>query len=89
LIKLCNSTGKPLFIGEFGARAIEGPEKAKVFYKRLIDVIIEDRVPLSALWVYDLASQDGDWNVTHDNDRAYMLEAITETNRKFKEMLSE
>ena len=89
LIKLCNSTGKPLFIGEFGAPEELGAEGARTFYDRLIKVILEERVPLSDLWVFDLDKQEGIWNVTHENDRAYMLDTIMETNRKFKEMLSE
>jgi len=85
-IKLCNSTDKPLFIGEFGAPIELGKEEARAFYDRLIKVIMEERVPLSALWVYDFSPQDSTWNVTHDNDRAYMLDAIVEVNAEFKSL---
>ncbi|RKX42170.1 MAG: hypothetical protein DRP64_10240, partial [Verrucomicrobia bacterium] len=85
-IRLCNSSGKPLFIGEFGAPVKLGAKEARFFYDRLIKVIIDDRVPLSALWVFDFDKQEGKWNVTHDNDRAYMLDAIIEVNKQFKEL---
>jgi len=85
-IRLCNGTGKPLFIGEFGAPVKLGAKEAKIFYDRLIKMIVEERVPLSALWVYDFDPQNGDWNVTHDNDRAYMLDAIVWVNGRFKEL---
>ena len=47
-------------------------------------MIVEEKVPLSALWVYDFSMQDADWNVTSDNDRAYMLEAIKGANMKIQ-----
>jgi hypothetical protein len=39
-------------------------------------------VPLAALWVFDLKQQDKDWNITATNDRAYMLQAIADANRR-------
>jgi len=73
---------KPLFIGEFGASKELGPEQEKaVFSERLRD-IEQAGIPLAAVWVFDLKQQDKDWNVAATNDRAYMLKAIADANRR-------
>jgi arylsulfatase A-like enzyme len=69
---------RPLFVGEFGARG-ETPEQAAAF-RRLLAAIVENEIPLAALWVFDLARQ-GDFNVTATNARAWQFEAIAEANR--------
>jgi len=70
---------KPLFIGEFGASAELGKEKERAAFTKLISAIVENRIPLSAFWVFDLSKQQ-DWNVTFANDRAYMLTIVAEAN---------
>ncbi len=72
---------KPLFIGEFGVPNNYSNE-VKSVYKRMIKAIKDNNVPLSALWVYDYSEQDKEWNVTYDNNRKYMLQMITESNKK-------
>ena len=76
------SSGKPLFIGEFGASKLFGPKKEREQFKEIFDAITSAGVPLSALWVFDHSGQSKDWNVTFDNNRAYMLEAVSEANRE-------
>lgn len=86
LIVLCNDTakkeGKPLFIGEFGASKELGAKKEKAYFFEFLNIIEQQHIPLSAVWVYDFQNQDKDWNITADNDRAYMLEAIKEANTR-------
>lgn len=74
---------KPLFVGEFG---VPGPrsEAGERTFTDMLSKIVELRIPLSALWVYDFAHQDKEWNVRTDNERAYQLEAIAEANRRLK-----
>lgn len=78
--KIANIEGKPLFIGEFGAPIQMGKEKEKEFFFRVVNSIRENSIPLSALWVYDFDHQNADWNVTHENQRSYMLDAIKQLN---------
>jgi hypothetical protein len=71
---------KPLFVGEFGA---PGPAaKSEKEFRALLAAIEAARVPLAALWVYDHKDQDGTWNVTATNERAYQLRAISEANAR-------
>jgi hypothetical protein len=72
---------KPLFIGEFGSSLETGTQKAHQKFTELLDGLEKAKVPLAALWVFDYASQDKDWNVTPDNSRRYQLEAIAEFNK--------
>ncbi len=83
LNSLATKVRKPLFIGEFGASATEGPEDERALFEELVSVIETQAVPLSALWVFDLAQQDKDWNATFANRRAYMLHRIGAVNRSF------
>jgi hypothetical protein len=76
--------GKPLFVGEFGTPADLAPQKERAAFDELLAAILKYRVPLSALWVFDNASQDEQWNVTFDNRRAYMLQRIAQTQEKLK-----
>ncbi len=74
-------TGKPLFLGEFGAGPQLGARaRQQAVFAELLDAIIRHRVPLAAFWVFDYAEQDRDWNVTFGNDRAWMLDLIVQAN---------
>jgi hypothetical protein len=78
---------KPLFVGEFGA---PGPvEKSEKEFRALLAAIEEAQVPLAALWVYDFKGQDGTWNVTATNGRAYQLRAIAEANARLRNRRSD
>ena len=83
LIKLSNeladSIGKPLFIGEFGVPNSYS-NQMKNIYEEYISAIKKYKIPLAALWVYDFNSQNVEWNSTFENERAYMLEKISEIN---------
>ena len=78
-------SGKPLFIGEWGARDEQaGPERdaARRDNFELITAIDRNNVPLAALWVYDLPDQESFANVTSNNDRKYLLKAIGLANHR-------
>jgi hypothetical protein len=47
-----------------------------------MQALLDNEVPLCALWVFDFSTFDGTWNVTQSNSRAYQLEAIAAANRK-------
>lgn len=81
--------GKPLFVGEWGAPSPESPDKAAgesegLAFREILDAVVELGVPLSAAWVFDLPSQEGEWNISVDNSRAYMLQLIGETNARLR-----
>lgn len=88
LLRMCHETGiaagKPLFVGEFGASDEMGPEQVRVYVRQMLETIVELRIPLAALWVYDLPQQDGTYNVTAENHRSWMLDAVAEANRRMR-----
>ncbi len=84
--KHARQAGKPLSIGEFGAaRQIGSREQQEAVFAEFLDAIVKERVPLAAFWVFDLSSQDKDWNVTFGNDRAWMIEAVAKANTRLGE----
>jgi hypothetical protein len=92
-MKWSEEIGKPLFIGEWGASESwleEGQtwntvDVEEAFTERL-HAIVENKVSLSAFWVYDLEGQTNSWNITFDNERAYMIDMVLEANEKLKEI---
>ena len=74
---------KPLFVGEFG---VPGPitDDTRVRFTQILNALESERVPLSALWVFDFAGQSADWNVAPDNGRGWQLNAIGELNRRWR-----
>jgi hypothetical protein len=79
-VQAAKSIKKPLFIGEFGVPGT-GPEVEKEF-RRMLRIIEESNVPLAALWVFDLPSQNADYNITTDNARSYQLRDIAAANAR-------
>ncbi len=75
--------GKPLFIGEFGASSnVDGGiEAAREEVFQVFDALMATDFSLAAYWVFDLPQQTEDHSVTADNERAYVLELIRDTNR--------
>lgn len=77
--------GKPLFLGEFGVALQAGSrEQQQAIFQEFLDGIVKERVPLAAFWVFDLSSQDKDWNVTFSNDRAWMIESTAKANERLR-----
>ncbi len=74
---------KPLLIGECGVSKKYGEPQPPVF-NELINAIVKHKVPLAAIWVYDLSGQDDTHNITFENDRSYMLDIITNANAKMR-----
>lgn len=77
-------SGKPLFVGEFGAPETFGSTKARERFLVLLSAIETHAVPRSALWVFDHPEQGGDWNVASDNSRAYRLNHIRQVNQPMR-----
>lgn len=74
---------RPLFLGEFGSPKTLGPTSEAIKFQELLTAIIDNKVQLSALWVFDFSYQDADWNITQDNSRKYQLDAIIAANSQF------
>ena len=64
---------RPVFIGEFGLASEAGRPDARAKFEKLLADMEQAEVDLAAFWAFDLRSQDNSWNVTFDNERAYML----------------
>lgn len=75
--------GKPLFIGEFGVSKTGDTAAQQAVFEEFIHAIGKHEVPLAAFWVFDLSSQDTDWNVTFTNDRAWMIRRVARANQEF------
>ena len=80
--RISRKAKKPLFLGEFGAPRSLGREQAKTAFTEMLTAIEAHRVPLSAFWVFDLPSQDQDWNITFDNDRAELIDLAVAANQR-------
>jgi DNA replication initiation complex subunit (GINS family) len=80
--RAAKSIKKPLFIGEFGVPGT-GPEVEKEF-RRMLRLIEESTAPLAALWVFDLPSQNADYNITADNARSYQIREVAAANARLQ-----
>lgn len=82
-----NKLKKPLFIGEVGASIGEGIsnqiEQRNMIFE-MIKIIEDEKVPLSAYWVFDYSPQESMGNATFDNSRKYILEEIGKVNDRIK-----
>jgi hypothetical protein len=81
--KAAEAEKRPLFVGEFGGSRKVGDKTAQAQFKASLDAVVRSGVPLAAFWVFDLPSQNDDWNVEFNNGRAYQLDLVTEANGKF------
>jgi len=84
MMEISRRADKPLWIGEFGP---SGKEKSRDEERRqfefLLNLMMENNVPLSALWNFDFEHENQEhWNITADNHRAYMLDALQKANQE-------
>lgn len=81
IMEVAKKEKKPVFIGEFGLCNGEGLSlsKASGEFKKLLSVMKKSRIPLAALWVYDLNSQESTCNINFTNKRSYQLKSIIGT----------
>lgn len=77
----------PVFIGEFGLAegGKRNPDQVKERFREILQAMEDARVDVAAAWVYDLGNQEGTWNITFENDRAYMLEDVIAANKRWKQ----
>ncbi len=81
-VDVARRLNKPVFVGEFGEPGTT-PE-AEVACRRLLKAILDNDVPLAALWVFDLASQRDSFSVTASNARAWQLDLVGGANRSMR-----
>lgn len=90
LVRKCSKQlGKQVFVGEFGVGEKDGfgrQDGVKGSFQKLSSALVENEIYLSALWVYDFSHQEGSYNVTEKNARAYQLEEVRTINRKIKSL---
>jgi hypothetical protein len=77
---IADEVKRPIFIGEYGCAIQESSEKNRETYEALLKEMTEANIDMAAFWVYDLPSQNKDWNVTFENSRAYMIPLAAEAN---------
>lgn len=84
-VAVANALKKPLFVGEFGVPGATS-EESRAKFAAILSAIETNRVPISALWVYDFDGQAKDWNVSATNNRSWQLEAIQQANVRWRAM---
>lgn len=73
-------SGKGVFIGEWqGTNADMATER--VLFRRMLNSMLSVKVDVAAMWVYDFAPQEGTFNVTPSNSRAWKLDELAWANR--------
>jgi len=78
-------TGKPLWLGEFGADPEKPAEARLKEVEEFVAVIEKLGIPLSALWVFDCDNPDvAAWNVEPGNENAEALEILRKANRRLR-----
>ena len=91
LMAASEASGKPLFLGEFGVGEgsdfgdPDAPATEREQLEYLLNTLVEEEVPLSAIWVYDrlfTGAGELDYTITPTNDRAYQLDLIADANRR-------
>ncbi|WDE97686.1 cellulase family glycosylhydrolase [Lentisphaera profundi] len=84
MMDISRKVGKPLWIGEFGQNGTpKSLQEEKRQFDYLLNLIIKEDVPLSALWNFDYKHEDQTaWNISEQNHRAYMLKAIQQANKR-------
>ncbi len=96
MMKIAGELGKPLFIGEFTAsdswkeymsEEYEVVQDIEGAFRARMEAIVDNRVQLSAVWVYDLPQQDGSCSITPDNHRSYMLDEIAKANSDLRRIM--
>jgi len=82
MMEISRRANKPLFIGEFGPQPKDKTlEEERRQFELLLDLMVKNEVPLSALWNFDFKHVDqARFNITEDNHRAYMLDALQQAN---------
>lgn len=76
---------KPLFLGEFGVQELKYGAESKAKYMELLAAIETNKVPLSAMWVFDYPPHDTEEgiNISPDNGpREYMVQEIMKVNER-------
>lgn len=86
MMETSRTARKPLFIGEFGASKELGTEGERAAFLELLEDMELAGVPLAAVWVFDLTSQNADWNITASSERAYMLRQVGEAHRRWQRL---
>ncbi|MEO5717226.1 MAG: cellulase family glycosylhydrolase [Chthoniobacterales bacterium] len=77
LTRSAAAAGKPLFLGEF-------PTQNRAETAEFLQAIANNRVPLSAFWVFDQPSQKGTMSVDFDGPRAFVIDLVGQANKELQ-----
>lgn len=83
-IQAGRESNKPLFIGEFGPGETPDLATRKAQFETILDLLVRNQVELSAAWVFDYSPQPFN-TFGPAGENAFMLEAISEANRKLRQ----
>ena len=75
----------PLLAALSAIKSLAQEMKRPVF---IVEFGIASKGEEEAVWVFDLKTQDKNWNITSDNSRAYMLKLVSETNHRWNKIFA-
>lgn len=84
-MEVAKNKKKPFFLGEWGAQQNKYGDDTKNIYLEILQAIEKNKVPISAMWVFDYPPHDTEEgiNVSPDNGpREYMLTEIMKVNAR-------
>ena len=77
-VKVAREQAQAVYWGEWGVP--QGKPLSE--WRDLLAAIKRDRIQITAVWQYGLQSQKDDWLITENNDRAFMLDDVSQLNRE-------
>ncbi len=80
--EFCREQGKAIWCGELGMPGYDS-ESRDLFF-RMMNTVEENKMDLSAIWNFiPHGTYQTEWDITPDNERSFMLDAVVEMNERF------
>ncbi len=82
VIELCRKDGQLIWCGELGMPGTD--DDAREMFFRMMHTMEVNEVDISAIWNFKLrGTAQAEWDISPDNERAYMLDAVKDLNKRF------
>jgi hypothetical protein len=80
---ICRENGRAVWCGELGMPGTD--DEARTMFFRMMNAVEENGIDLSAIWNFKPSGTfQSDWDISPNNERAYMLDAVKELNQRFR-----
>lgn len=82
VVLICRNDGKVVWCGELGMPGTDDATREMFF--RMMGAMEANNVDISAIWNFKLRdTAQKDWDISPDNARSYMLDAVRDLNERF------